>query len=549
MTKKRGLNFKFTVLFLMFSFLLAVLLCGVNYQIYKNDLLQQYCEKAMNAASTAAFLLDSQKIEHYSETQVMDEEYEEEIRFIDLLAQSMGVENLYVLVPVSEQYAMFIYDASEPGDGLADSKYERMVLGDLAEYDGENYSSVRRAIENKTETTSLEIVDGEFGYLASAYELIYKENGELLGFVGADFLMSEIKDALRRYLIRNILLVLAVVSICTVFLLYKVKKMVILPVQMISEAADKFARTDYNANLQICAAEIHTQDELEQLNDTFTKMMKDIVGYVSNLAKVTAEKEKISAELNVASSIQESMLPSIFPAFPERKDIDIYATMTPAKEVGGDFYDFFFIDKDHMAVVIADVSGKGVPAALFMVIAKTLLKNEALSGKSVGEIFTSVNQQLVENNKEGMFVTSFMGILELSTGRFTYASAGHNPPLHKEKEGQFSWVKDRPSMILAGLEGVSYTEHEMKLKPGDVFFMYTDGVTEALNPEEDFYGEERLINKLNEIDAKGCDLETMLEEVRLDLQRFRDTAMQADDITILIFQYYGNDKQIEELKG
>ena len=187
---------------------------------------------------------------------------------------------------------------------------------------------------------------------------------------------------------------------------------------------------------------------------------------MTELNAVTAEKQRIGAELDVAKNIQASMLPCIFPAFPERKEFDIYAAMEPAKEVGGDFYDFFLVDPDHLAIVIADVSGKGVPAALFMVITKTLIKNHVQMGESPGQAFTAVNQTLCENNEAGLFVTAWMGILTISTGELVYTNAGHNPPLLGRAEGSFAYLKMRSGLVLAGMEGIIYREAHLKLEAG-----------------------------------------------------------------------------------
>lgn len=246
---------------------------------------------------------------------------------------------------------------------------------------------------------------------------------------------------------------------------------------------------------------------------------------------------KTEAELNVASNIQRDMLPNIFPAFPERSEFDIYATMDPAKEVGGDFYDFFMIDQRHLAIIIADVSGKGVPAALFMVIAKTIIRNQAQSSLSPAEIFTRANEQLCENNGEGLFVTAYMGILDLQTGVLTYANAGHNPPLLRQSGGQFQWLKLRPGFVLAGMEGMRYKEFQVTLSPGDSLFMYTDGVTEATNAALELYGENRLETALNQQQADSISPEPLLSYVKAQVDAFVAGAPQADDITMLGIQF------------
>jgi phosphoserine phosphatase RsbU/P len=190
---------------------------------------------------------------------------------------------------------------------------------------------------------------------------------------------------------------------------------------------------------------------------------------------------------------------------------------------------------------MADVSGKGVPAALFMVISKTLIKDNVLSGKEPSEVFTCVNGQLCENNEAGMFVTAFMGILELSSGKFTYVNAGHNAPLIKKANGKFVWLKARPGFVLAGIETVKYRQAELMLERGDIFFTYTDGVTEALNLQQELYSDPRLESKLNSGETVGMTVDKLLAFVREDIRSFANGAEQADDITMLGLQYFGKE--------
>ena len=287
--------------------------------------------------------------------------------------------------------------------------------------------------------------------------------------------------------------------------------------------------------------ELRTGDEVELLANSFRKMEEDMISYIRSFVAVTAEKERIGAELNVATQIQADMLPRIFPAFPDREEFDIYATMDPAKEVGGDFYDFFLVDDDHLAMVIADVSGKGVPAALFMVIAKTLIKNHAQNKDCPSAVFTQTNEQLCEGNDAGLFVTAWMGLLEISTGKFTYVNAGHNPPLLKHADGQFEWLKSRPGFVLAGMEGVRYREFTMELTPGDVLYLYTDGVTEATDANQELFGEARLQAALNEV--SDLPVHKLLPKIKERIDAFVGEAEQFDDITMLGLSY--RNKEVE----
>ena len=251
----------------------------------------------------------------------------------------------------------------------------------------------------------------------------------------------------------------------------------------------------------------------------------------------SSARQRIETELNVATQIQADMLPRIFPAFPERREFDIYASMTPAKEVGGDFYDFFLVDDDRLAIVIADVSGKGVPAALFMVIAKTLLKNAVQMGLSPKEALEKVNNQLCENNEAEMFVTVWLGIYEISTGKLTAANAGHEYPAIRRADGQFELYKDRHGFVLAGMENARYREYELEIGVGDTLFLYTDGVAEATDGANHLYGTDRMLTALN----RNCDLDPkkLLHQVKADIDDFVGAAPQFDDITMLSLQRKG----------
>ncbi len=248
----------------------------------------------------------------------------------------------------------------------------------------------------------------------------------------------------------------------------------------------------------------------------------------------SSARQRIETELNVATQIQADMLPSIFPAFPERSEFDIYASMTPAKEVGGDFYDFFLVDDDHLAIVIADVSGKGVPAALFMVIAKTLLKNAVQVGLSPKDALEKVNNQLCENNEAEMFVTVWIGVYQISTGKLTAANAGHEYPAIRRADGRFELFKDQHGFVLAGMENARYREYELEIGVGDTLFVYTDGVAEATNAANDLYGTERMLAALNQ--NPGLGPEGLLHQVKADIDCFVGASPQFDDITMLSLQ-------------
>ena len=280
-----------------------------------------------------------------------------------------------------------------------------------------------------------------------------------------------------------------------------------------------------------------TKDEIEILAKSFASLSSRTVDYIKEITRITAEKERIGAELNVAAKIQADMLPGIFPPYPNNKEFDLFASMTPAKEVGGDFYDFFMIDENHIALVMADVSGKGVPAALFMVIAKTLIKDRTLQGGTPSEILGDVNEQLCEGNEASLFVTVWLAIIDLRTGEGLAANAGHEHPALKHKDGEFHLVEYKHSLAVAVMEGIRFKEHSFHLEPGDTVFVYTDGVPESTDRNNTLFGTDRMLDALNR--ESGDNPKTILKNVNEGISAFIGDAEQFDDTTMLCFHYKG----------
>lgn len=276
---------------------------------------------------------------------------------------------------------------------------------------------------------------------------------------------------------------------------------------------------------------VRTNEEFASLSDDINSTVVTLKHYIAEAAA------RIDRELEFARSIQHSAIPSVFPPYPGHSEFDIYATMDTAKEVGGDFYDFYFVGENRLGFLIADVSGKGIPAAMFMMTAKTIIKGYAESGKPVDEVFTTANEKLCESNDAGMFVTAWMGVLDTVTGRVEFANAGHNPPLVRHAGGGFEYLRSKPCFILAGMDGIKYRKNEFTLAPGDEIYLYTDGVTEATDSENNLYGEERLLALLNSMgDLSG---EEICRAVKADIDAFVGDAPQFDDITMLYLKYNG----------
>ena len=315
-------------------------------------------------------------------------------------------------------------------------------------------------------------------------------------------------------------------------------RQIVKPIQTLTDEVGKM----HGENLDF-SLDLDTGDETQILAESFGSLTTRMKEYIAENEKITAEKERISTELSLANRIQAAMLPSIFPPFPERTDMDIYALMDPAREVGGDFYDFFLIDPNHLCLVVADVSGKGVPAALFMMISKTIIQSYAKLGVSPAEILTMANNTICANNEEEMFVTVWVGILDLRTGKMKAANAGHEYPVIKKKDGSFELLKDKHGFVVGGMSGCVYKQYDLDMEPGSKLFLYTDGVPEAMGGEkgDEMFGIERMLDTLN---GHGNETpEEIIKKLRSTIEDFVMDAEQFDDITMLCIEYKGQDKR------
>ncbi len=340
------------------------------------------------------------------------------------------------------------------------------------------------------------------------------------------------KTELFRYLIKHVIILFGVfmlIGLTISILLYVgLKKYIDKPIEKLTEIAHKIGEGDLNTQIQI-----EKPMEFAKLASTFNNM-------TNNIKNITKERQRIESELSLAKEIQASSLPNVFPPFPDKNEFDIFAGMEPAKEVGGDFYDFYFIDDENFMFLIADVSGKGVPAALFMMTSKTLINYIAQSGLSPKEIIEVINKRICENNKQGFFITLFAGIVNIKTGKVSFINCGHNPPLVKRSDGKFKYLELDSNIVLGAFDNAQFNITEGHLESGDTIFVYTDGITEAVNASDEQYGEERLLNALNDINSDN--VRDSLENIKRDVKDFAQNVAQSDDMTMLMFKYNGKYK-------
>lgn len=458
-------------------------------------------------------------------------------------------ENMFTVVLNKKGYPVLAPEAqnvfsTEPGCGILEKREAR--TSELADY-------VERIFEGKGENCVTLTVDGvEYMVSASVIEsagwvvlsMITEELTRFQSTVLTESLNSISEDAARQYSqnlrkaqYRSLIIFAAIMVLGSAIALMNSRR-IVKPLTRITERISEAKSEGFRFEME---PDYETGDEVEVLARSFSELSRRMDGYIEEIKAVTAEKEHISAELGVAKRIQSDMLPSKFPPYPGRKEFDVYAAMKPAKEVGGDFYDIFLIDKNHLALVIADVSGKGIPAALFMVVAKTLIKNRAQMGGSPARILKYANEQLDENNQTGMFVTVWLAIIDLRTGEGVAANAGHEHPVLKRKDGVAELVKYKHSPIVGMIEDAQYEEHSFKLEKGDLLFVYTDGVPEATDKDEKQFGTDRMLQILNAI-PQNIEISDVLEKVYEGIERFTLGSEQFDDITMLAFRYLGDGK-------
>ena len=558
---KFSLRTKVVLAVLVMALVVAGVTGLVSYNVYSRSMEEHYATLTTNTARSAASMVDADAVANLAERTVeiyrsfcpdettppdfaafsesdwtayyaafdeiaQDPAFQETFDTLSALKEDNGVLWMYVaFMDTQTGQGIYIIDADATEDACppgtcGDIEPENLALMEQGVYDFPPY------------ITNYE----EFGWLSSSAAAITDGDDHVVAHAFVDFSMNEVMADREAFLLRLGAVLAAVTVVLILLLTFLFSRAVVRPINLLAAATGSFVsdKQKNGGDSAISLLQIKTGDEIENLSASIRQMEQEINTYIADLTQVTAERERIGAELDVARNIQASMLPCIFPPFPQREEFSIFAAMEPAKEVGGDFYDFFLVDDDHLALVMADVSGKGVPAAMFMVIAKTLLKNSAQTGLSPKAVLEKVNNQLCENNDAEMFVTVWLGILEISTGRMLCANAGHEYPAIRRSGGQFELFRDKHGFVLAGMENAKYREYELNLAPGDALFVYTDGVAEATDAQNQLYGTDRMLSALNRSPEADC--EGLLRTLRSDIDAFVGDAPQFDDITMLALE-------------
>ena len=461
---------------------------------------------------------------------------------VDTIKQTHKVDYLFCVVtgePYDTQF--FLFSAADPG-AVRGTDYEEVyplghVVRDLGESQQEAMGSACRKASHLAEA----------GDYVDYYAYLCEIDGRPV-LIGLTSSLSELRADIDRQTWQETLSALIFQVILSLICLGLMSLFVLRPLKKIQNSIRLYERSKDSAGVAENLREIRSRNEIGELSEDVVKLTRELDQYMGRMESITAERERITTELALATRLQAAFLPHDFPPFPDRPEFELYASMDPAREVGGDFYDYYLIDEDHLCLVMADVSGKGVPAALFMMVCKIILQSCAMLGRSAAETLAKTNEAICSNNQEEMFVTVWLGILEISTGRLTAANAGHEYPVLKRPDGSFELLKDKHGLVIGVMDSAKYREYELTLEPGAKLFLYTDGVPEATNAEERMFGMERMLRALNtEPEAAPA---RILQNVSAAVTDFVKDAEQFDDLTMLCMEYRGkgmskNDDQAE----
>ncbi len=506
----------------------------LGYVQFSDEFAQEYTENAFRIANAAESYIIPDYLDEYLEKHGNSSLYRQTYQDLTNLCNKVNARFIYVIQP-DETYDNITFVFNAVND---DSGFEPYEIGYVRPTTNDDYKLKYQLLYEGLSDKAYVLRDRGFietdSHITAMIPL--KDNlGKVRGILCVQRQMDALTKARFSYMIKMFVVLLSLIIMATFLYDLFLKRYLIKPLRKITKETTRFASSQCKAESKL-TDKINSNNEIGQLAASVDKMESETLTYIDNLTRVTAESQRIGTELAVAAGIQQGMLDAVAP---DRDDVSIYATMSPAKEVGGDFYDYFMIDDDHMGIVIADVSGKGVPASLFMAITKMMINDRTMIHKSPAKILEATNERICKNNKLDMFITVWLGILELSTGKILAANAGHEyPAVYRNGKG-FELLKDKHGFVVGGMSGVHYKDYELPLKPGEALFLYTDGVPEATSADNELFGVERMTKALN-VDPEGTP-EEILANVQDAVDKFVDKAPQFDDLTMLCVRYRGSE--------
>lgn len=542
-TKKNKLSTKLMVGVLLFA--LFILICtSAAVGIYSSNVeIKELTANAFAISRSGARMINGDRVRDYmtvtgtkengDNIYYCDQYYNEIISYLNAIQDENDfVMYYYVCVPVDEGL-FYICDAT--------SSKNPLPQGFIEDIQPKERKAAELAFSRTPEEKYVRVSDKVWGNLLTAYAPVYDSSGEPVALVGTDLSVDQMLRKFSNYLGLIFTSILVVTGIGVLLLFKVIRRVVIDPIEKLNNAVgSEVGSLRGKARFD---PEIHTGDELEELADSFRRMDDDLHDYIGQLTSVTADRERISAELGLAKRIQARILPNDYPAFPERNDFDIYASLKPCEQIGGDFYDFFLVDDDHLAMVVGSVSAQGIPAALNMVILETLIKSRTMQSFTPADVLQSVSEQML-SYKTGLSSAVWLAVLQLSSGKGIAINAGYGSPFLRREGKQFEQLEYQNFPEVGATESFRYRDHGFQLYPGDSVFIFSDGVRNARNHKDERFGDQRVLELLNrEPEATPS---VLIQSLKQTVDRFREDESQPDDITMLCLKYYGTDESKTE---
>ena len=508
---KHSLAKKLLICLFSISFIVGIILASFYYYYTKQYIWSLYSKITTSCALDVSNMLYGAPLDKFLLNEEQDL-YKKHLRSVRNIAQTFRLKYLYVYVPDTENDRLVAIFGIDGANGKIIKDFG---LGESPENLRLNQENMKMFYQ-KAKKWSLEL-DNEYGHVITGYSTVLDKNNNPIAIAGADIDFKYMQRRLNKDFSITFIVIFFTLFLISLFVLYFANRLFIKPILLLSANMQK----SLNEKKDNVSVEINTDDEFNVIASAYNLM--------------AYEKERLANELKLAHSIQTSTLPMVFPPYPDNKLFDIYANMTPAKEVGGDFYDFYFIGPTQFMFLIADVSGKGIPAALFMMTTKTLIESWAPMRYHPKVLIEKINNEICKNNKEGFFVTLFAAIIDVFTGEIHYINCGHNPPVIKKKNKKFEYLDIGSNIALGAIENMEYNIVTTTFEADDLILLYTDGVTEAETNNQKQYGTTRLLDCLNNI--KDNDVTNIINEVKNDVKIYTGDAEQSDDMTMLCFKY------------
>lgn len=529
------------------AFALCLILGAVGYYIYYIKTMESYEMYVDSILNIVNSMVDPEDMENCIRTLETSEKYEQTQKLMNDIKTNTVVQFIYIIAPMDKQNihnVVYVCNAFTEEERI-NTPEDLVKIGQQVQNDA--FPEFMLEVFNQTMFENPEVSfisnDAGFGNMLTGTKPVIDAQGNTICLICVDFSMEEIYSTMYDYILGIVLSTVLTALLALFIIVSRINQTIVKPIREMAAAAGDFVQQSHTVQdpTALVYRRVHVQqrDEIGLLSDSITGMMADVVDYMKNLTRVTADKERISAELNVATQIQQSMIPKIYPAFPERSEFEIYGNILSAKQMGGAFFDYFFIDNTHFGFFIGDIHHTGISAALMMVITRTMIKNYSQLGYDVDKVCQETNNQLRNNNESAsMKITVFMGIVDLSTGNMTYVNAGHRPPYIKRSGKKFEQLPARENFPLGSMENVPYWKQSIRLVQGDLLFMYTRGLPDAQDKKGEDFSEQRMVEQMDYLVDTKYSIKDLAKGMEQSVKHFIDGAEQEQDIAWMLFRYF-----------